>query len=96
MSSKLASPTPVAVYYRPFDFSLIQGFNKAIEWYSQHDADDRGEDALGIEQAERPRIYHGHEDEDEDLVVIMVTHGAGSNALIGALTNQPVLLDVGI
>ncbi|KAF7192844.1 hypothetical protein HII31_05827 [Pseudocercospora fuligena] len=73
-----------------------RGFNKAIEWYSQHDADDRGEDALGFEQAERPHIYHGHDDEDEDLVVVMVTHGAGSNALIGALTNQPVLLDVGM
>ncbi|KXT01927.1 hypothetical protein AC578_2548 [Pseudocercospora eumusae] len=73
-----------------------RGFNKAIEWYSQHDADDRGEDALGFEQAERPYTHHGHEDEDEDLVVVMVTHGAGSNALIGALTNQPVLLDVGM
>ncbi|EME82925.1 uncharacterized protein MYCFIDRAFT_97066, partial [Pseudocercospora fijiensis CIRAD86] len=73
-----------------------RGFNKAIEWYSQHGADDRGEDALGFDQAERPHIYHGHEDEDEDLVLIMVTHGAGCNALIGALTNQPVLLDVGM
>lgn len=35
-------------------------------------------------------------DEDVDLVVILVTHGAGCNALIGALTNQPVLLDVGM
>lgn len=36
------------------------------------------------------------DDEDIDLVVILVTHGAGCNALIGALTNQPVLLDVGM
>jgi hypothetical protein len=36
------------------------------------------------------------EDEDTDLVIILVTHGAGCNALIGALTNQPVLLDVGM
>ncbi|KAL8712572.1 MAG: hypothetical protein Q9220_003103 [cf. Caloplaca sp. 1 TL-2023] len=35
-------------------------------------------------------------DEDTDLVLILVTHGAGCNALIGALTNQPVLLDVGM
>jgi len=28
--------------------------------------------------------------------LILVTHGAGCNALIGALTNQPVLLDVGM
>jgi len=36
------------------------------------------------------------EHEDTDLVLILVTHGAGCNALIGALTNQPVLLDVGM
>lgn len=35
-------------------------------------------------------------EEDVDLVIILVTHGAGCNALIGALTNQPVLLDVGM
>ncbi|CZT21139.1 uncharacterized protein RCC_07000 [Ramularia collo-cygni] len=72
-----------------------RGLNNVVEWYSHHNADDRGEDALGIEQAEN----HSHVDEQEDqeeLVVILVTHGAGCNALIGALTNQPVLLDVGM
>lgn len=70
-----------------------RGFNNLVEWYSQHNADDRGEDALGIDQAEH---HHDEDDEQEELVVILVTHGAGSNALIGALTNQPVLLDVGM
>lgn len=72
-----------------------RGLNHIVEWYSHHNADDRGEDALGLEQAEN----HSHmeeEEEQEELVVILVTHGAGSNALIGALTNQPVLLDVGM
>ena len=32
----------------------------------------------------------------EDIVLILVTHGAGCNALIGAVTNQPVLMDVGL
>ncbi|KAK5126015.1 hypothetical protein LTR85_011370 [Meristemomyces frigidus] len=68
-----------------------RGLNYLIQWYSQHDADDRGEDSLSFEQAEK------HEDEEqEELVLILVTHGAGSNALIGALTGQPVLLDVGM
>ncbi|KAH9845703.1 phosphoglycerate mutase family protein [Teratosphaeria destructans] len=68
-----------------------RGINHLIHWYSQHDADDRAEDSLSLDQAER------HEDEEqEDLVLILVTHGAGSNALIGALTGQPVLLDVGM
>lgn len=72
-----------------------KGLGNLVEWYSQHDADDRGEDALGFDQAD-----HGDdgvsEEEEEELVVIMVTHGAGCNALIGALTGQPVLLDVGM
>lgn len=35
-------------------------------------------------------------DNETDTVLVLVTHGAGCNALIGALTNQPVLLDVGM
>ncbi|KAK4626801.1 hypothetical protein CLAFUW4_04381 [Fulvia fulva] len=69
-----------------------RGLNSLMQWYSQHNADDRAEDALGIEQADK----HHEEEDEEELVVILVTHGAGSNALIGALTNQPVLLDVGM
>ena len=38
----------------------------------------------------------GSGDDDLDTVLVLVTHGAGCNALIGALTNQPVLLDVGM
>lgn len=73
-----------------------RGLNNMMEWYSNHDANDRGEDSLGLEQADRPHIYHYDDEEQEDLVVIMVTHGAGCNALIGGLTSQPVLLDVGM
>ena len=71
-----------------------KGLNHLVAWYGQHGADDRAEDALGFDQAEHHE--HHDEEEDEDLVVILVTHGAGSNALIGALTGQPVLLDVGM
>ncbi|CAK7206909.1 hypothetical protein SEUCBS139899_009716 [Sporothrix eucalyptigena] len=37
-------------------------------------------------------------DEDciEESVVVLVSHGAGCNALIGAITQQPVLVDVGL
>lgn len=34
--------------------------------------------------------------DDSDIIAVIVTHGAGCNALIGALTNQPVLMDVGM
>ncbi|KAG9187430.1 hypothetical protein G6011_05301 [Alternaria panax] len=36
------------------------------------------------------------EDDDEELVLVLITHGAGCNALIGAMTNQPVLMDIGL
>jgi len=35
-------------------------------------------------------------DEEEELVLILITHGAGCNALLGAMTNQPVLMDIGL
>ena len=70
-----------------------RGLNGMIAWYSRHHADHQNEDSLGFEQS-----HHGEDDieEQEDLVVILVTHGAGCNALVGALTGQPVLLDFGM
>ena len=38
--------------------------------------------------------YYG--DEDDDLKLVLVTHGAGCNALISAITSAPVLLDFGV
>lgn len=35
-------------------------------------------------------------EDDEELVLILLTHGAGCNALLGAISNQPVLIDVGL
>jgi broad specificity phosphatase PhoE len=72
-----------------------RGLNHLIHWYSQNDPDDRNEDALGLDQAEHKDDEEDVE-EEEDLVIVMITHGAGSNALIGAITEQPVLLDVGM
>jgi hypothetical protein len=72
-----------------------RGLINMVRWYSQNDPDDRNEDALGLDQAE----YEGDDEEveeQEDLVIVLITHGAGSNALIGAITEQPVLLDVGM
>ena len=72
-----------------------RGLNHLIHWYNQNDPDDRNEDALGLDQAEH-KDDEEESEEEEDLVVVMITHGAGSNALIGAITEQPVLLDVGM
>ena len=73
---------------------LRRGLNRLVQWYGH--GDETGEDALGFEQAERHDERDEEEAEQEDLVVVLITHGAGSNALIGALTGQPVLLDVGM
>jgi hypothetical protein len=65
------------------------GLSSMVDWYATN-------------RSESKRPTHDHheaapeEDDDEDLVVVLVTHGAGCNALIGALTNQPVLLDFGM
>ena len=80
---------------------IRRGLNRMMCWYGK-EGDERGEDALGLDQtsnsdtAANGTAKDGEEEEREDLVVIMVTHGAGCNALIGALTSQPVLLDVGM
>lgn len=43
------------------------------------------------------RLLNGKaEDEEEELVLVLITHGAGCNALLGAIQNQPVLIDVGL
>ena len=34
--------------------------------------------------------------EDAEVILVIVTHGAGANALIGGLTNQPALIDIGM
>ena len=60
-----------------------RGLQQMVLWYRSNETSTRSASA--------------DSDEDgTDTVLILVTHGAGCNALIGALTNQPVLLDVGM
>lgn len=62
---------------------MIQWYKKEGPYYDPQDVND----ANGVNDSS---------EEDEELILILVTHGAPCNALIGALTNQPVLLDVGM
>ncbi|KAL9078155.1 MAG: hypothetical protein Q9157_002913 [Trypethelium eluteriae] len=68
------------------------GLSKMIQWYRDQGTRNPVED----EQEAVPAAHKESEDQDTDVVLVLVTHGAGCNALIGALTNQPVLLDVGM
>ena len=45
-----------------------------------------------------PQTFEDETETDggEELVLILLTHGAGCNALLGAISNQPVLIDVGL
>ena len=60
------------------------GLSKMVNWYKSNDA------TLN-------KVSDSKEDDEEDAetVLVLITHGAGCNALIGALTNRPALVDVG-
>lgn len=68
------------------------GVKRLVNWYASTDS--------AAESDTRPRgdipPDHGAGLGDVETVVIMVSHGAGCNALIGAITHQPVLMDIGI
>ena len=70
------------------------GLQRMIAWYRNHDVEERRGSASGSMSS--PRATAESTNDHVDTVLILVTHGAGCNALIGALTNQPVLLDVGM
>lgn len=74
---------------------LQTGLERMVSWYQLH----------GIQEPRRrpsvagqswPVANDSEEDDGVDTVLILVTHGAGCNALIGALTNRPALMDVGM
>lgn len=76
-----------------------KGLNDMICWYRSHE----GSETLNPIKDDSPESSDSNnedpgdcDDNDTDTVLILVTHGAGCNALIGALTSQPVLLDVGM
>ncbi|KAF2493335.1 hypothetical protein BU16DRAFT_446350, partial [Lophium mytilinum] len=69
-----------------------KGFAGMMDWYKTHGIEshqDRKYDAIGGDSGDE-------HDDDSDVVLVLVTHGAGCNALLGAISNQPVLLDVGM
>jgi broad specificity phosphatase PhoE len=41
-------------------------------------------------------LHENSVDDEEETVLVLVTHGAGCNALLGAITNQPVLVNAGL
>ncbi|KAI1822089.1 hypothetical protein F4861DRAFT_421243 [Xylaria intraflava] len=73
-----------------------RGLRQLIHWYSSTENPSK----MVTRTARAPHSYgsdnplNDGEDDEVENVVILVSHGAGCNALIGALTHQPVLTDV--
>lgn len=73
-----------------------KGLQKLVDWYST--AENPTEMVTKERRASVTDDYVMVEDEEVEVesVVILVSHGAGCNALIGAITHKPVLTDVGL
>jgi hypothetical protein len=69
---------------------LSTGLSKMITWYGEHLPES------GLDSALDPALPPSDEEGDDEhmLVVILVTHNTGCNALLRALTDRPVLIDV--
>lgn len=62
-----------------------------VSWYRDQTAlYDPQDEAKGSTPSQ------GARGDDAEVVLVIVTHGAGANALIGGLTNQPALIDIGM
>ncbi|KAI1758698.1 hypothetical protein GGR53DRAFT_215313 [Hypoxylon sp. FL1150] len=87
-----------------------KGLRRLVEWYST--TNNPGEmvtktasspkspkffrrQSIEKDHVEMPVVPDDSDVEVENIVVL-VSHGAGCNALIGAITQQPVLLDIGM
>ncbi|KAF2704398.1 hypothetical protein K504DRAFT_390203 [Pleomassaria siparia CBS 279.74] len=84
-----------------------KGLGGMMAWYREHGPMPPKDPIPGFTFKDDAPALHHHvtepdprvddaPEEEEDLVLILVTHGAGCNAMLGAITNQPVLLDVGM
>ncbi|TLD11846.1 hypothetical protein PspLS_11242 [Pyricularia sp. CBS 133598] len=76
-----------------------KGLQKMVDWYTVEE-----EPATAVtSEAIRPNTASGSEtraedynDDDIETVVILVSHGAGCNAMIGAIEHKPALMDVSL
>lgn len=69
------------------------GLESMVEWYQ-----DNGNAQLNPQQPLDDCEKDNDKNEDDgddavDTVLVLITHGAGCNAMVGALTGEPVLLD---
>lgn len=70
-----------------------RGIHSMLTWYQTWDTAKRRACPNGEATGEDEACLDD-DNEELDTILVLVTHSAGCNALIGALTNQPVLEDV--
>lgn len=63
------------------------GLQNIVDWYQDRDHP--------LRSASNGQSLLGDDSDADETILVIVTHGAGCNALIGALTREPVLLNVG-
>ena len=79
-----------------------RGIQNLVDWYSTAENPTEMVTKTASRNGRRASMSTDEcaiEDEDDietEAVVILVSHGAGCNAMIGAITHQPVLMDVGM
>ncbi|KAI0438761.1 hypothetical protein F4803DRAFT_534023 [Xylaria telfairii] len=73
-----------------------RGLRRLVDWYGS--TENASYMVTRTAHATRPSepdgLLDGHRGDEIEDVVVLVSHGAGCNALIGAITQQPVLADV--
>ncbi|KAI2465018.1 hypothetical protein F4781DRAFT_44185 [Annulohypoxylon bovei var. microspora] len=83
-----------------------KGLCRLVEWYSttKNPGEMVTKTVSSLKSTKSPQKESSSDglpvDDDQEVeiedVVVLVSHGAGCNALIGAITQQPVLIDVGM
>ena len=76
------------------------GIQTLVDWYSTADHPTKmvtkTVSRFGRREPAQSQESEDGDDVETEAIVILVSHGAGCNALIGAITHQPVLADVGM
>ncbi|KAK3940271.1 hypothetical protein QBC46DRAFT_127585 [Diplogelasinospora grovesii] len=79
-----------------------KGIQSLVDWYSSTENPTEmvtKTAAYNLNKSRGGNVACAEEDLDDvetETIVILVSHGAGCNALIGAITHRPVLMDVGM
>ncbi|KAE8382336.1 hypothetical protein BDV26DRAFT_253793 [Aspergillus bertholletiae] len=75
------------------------GLERMVAWYQEHDVSlpsgrRRRHSQLSLSESAEESKIPDDEDDPIDTILVIVTHGAGCNAIIGAITGEPALVDI--